>query len=169
MDTLAQALRTTPFLSAALECSSICDPRCARAYSARCPARYRALVALLDPRHEWYQRVLPERPALVERCVTTEAIVTEASQLSGRGGGAPVRPLEYLLAADIPIASLPAPALRHAASLMHQYADLPMDVADATLVAAGDALGLTTVFTTDRRGFGIYRGARGIGFTLLPR
>ena len=141
MDTLAQALRTTPFLSAALECSSIWDPRCARAYSARRPARYRALVALLDPRHEWYQRVLPERPAL----------------------------LEYLLAADIPIASLPAPALRHAASLMHQYADLPMDFADATLVAAGDALGLTTVFTTDRRGIGIYRGARGIGFTLLPR
>ncbi|MBI4419324.1 MAG: PIN domain-containing protein [Gemmatimonadetes bacterium] len=126
------------------------------------------LVALLDPRDEWHQRVLPEWPRVIQRCVTTEAVVTEASHLSGRGAGSPVRSLEYVLSANIPIVALPASALRHAVSLMHRYADLPMDFADATLVAVGDALGLSAVFTTDRRGFGAYRGARGLAFELLP-
>ena len=51
---------------------------------------------------------------------------------------------------------------------MAKYADLPMDFADATLVVLAELLGTTTVFTLDRRDFGIYRlGRRKL--TLLPR
>jgi len=100
--------------------------------------------------------------------VTTEAVVTEATHLLGRGAALPVRALEFVLAAEIPVVHLPVPALRQVASLMGKYADVPMDFADATLVAVGDALGLSRVFTTDRRGFAAYRGARGLAFTLLP-
>lgn len=52
---------------------------------------------------------------------------------------------------------------------MRRYADVPMDYADATLVTLGDALRLDTVFTTDRRGFEAYRGARGTPFTIIPK
>ena len=100
--------------------------------------------------------------------MTTEAVITEATHLLGRGGAAPVRALEFVLAAGIPVVPLPVPTLRQVASLMRQYADVPMDFADATLVAVGDALGLSRVFTVDRRGFAAYRGARGLAFTLLP-
>jgi predicted nucleic acid-binding protein len=83
--------------------------------------------------------------------------------------GAPAAlPLQFVLAAEIPILGLDPRAQRYAASLMDRYATLPMDYADASLVAVAEALRLRRVFTTDRRGFTAYRGARGKRFTLLP-
>lgn len=37
------------------------------------------------------------------------------------------------------------------AELMEQYRDLPMDLADASLAAAAESLGLRQVFTADRQ------------------
>ena len=47
-------------------------------------------------------------------------------------------------------------------------ADLPMDFADATLVALGEALGSTFVFTTDRADFSVYRLKDRKPFQILP-
>lgn len=126
------------------------------------------LVALLDPRDAWHGVVIPAWPGFASRCVTTEAVLTEASYLAARGQGSRVRPLEYLLAAGIPILALDVRLHAQTATLMRRYADPPMAYADATLVALADALGVDTVFTTDRRGFGTYRGARGTAFELVP-
>jgi predicted nucleic acid-binding protein len=41
--------------------------------------------------------------------------------------------------------------------LMAKYADLPMDLADASLVVLAEELGTGRIFTTDRRDFGAYR------------
>ena len=41
--------------------------------------------------------------------------------------------------------------------LLDTYADLPMDFSDATLVALAEELDCTSVFTTDRTDFSIYR------------
>lgn len=41
--------------------------------------------------------------------------------------------------------------------LMLQYADLPMDFADASLVILAEHLGHGRIFSTDKRDFGIYR------------
>jgi predicted nucleic acid-binding protein len=51
---------------------------------------------------------------------------------------------------------------------MARYASLPMDYADAALVAVADALGISTVFTLDRKGFATYRGAGGKRFSVVP-
>ena len=45
--------------------------------------------------------------------------------------------------------------------LMEQYADLPMDLADASLVVAAEALTATRVFTIDRQDFLTDRVRRG--------
>ena len=50
-----------------------------------------------------------------------------------------------------------AAALRRARELMVQYADCPMDVADATLVVLDEELKTDIVLTTDRRDFSLYR------------
>ena len=125
-------------------------------------------MAVLDPRDQWHRRCREAWPELVDRCVTTEAVVTETCHLVLRGGGPAALPLEFLLAARIPILGLETAGHRHAALMMARYANLPMDYADASLVAAADALYLERVFTTDRRGFGTYRGARGVAFEVLP-
>jgi len=52
--------------------------------------------------------------------------------------------------------------------LMEKYADLPMDLADAALVRVAERDGLRTVFTVDRRDFGIYRLKGRRRLAILP-
>ena len=54
-----------------------------------------------------------------------------------------------------------------AGTLMEQYEDLPMDFADATLVALAEAERTHTVFTLDRPDFSVYKIGRK-PFQLLP-
>jgi uncharacterized protein len=126
------------------------------------------IVATLDAGDQWHARCIELWDTVLDRCLTIEAVVTEACHLVGRGKAAAALPLEFLLAAGIPIVGLELGLQRHAARLMDRYGRLPMDYADAGLVALADALNLTRVFTTDRRGFGTYRRARGGRFEVLP-
>jgi hypothetical protein len=53
------------------------------------------------------------------------------------------------------------------AALMSKYQDLPMDLADASLVAAAEGLGARRVFTLDRD-FHVYRFADGATVEVFP-
>jgi predicted nucleic acid-binding protein len=53
--------------------------------------------------------------------------------------------------------------------LMKQYRDLPMDLADATLVAVADILEAPKIFTLDHKDFSIYRFKQKRRFTLIPQ
>jgi predicted nucleic acid-binding protein len=125
------------------------------------------LVAVLDARDQWHGPCAAVWPDIIHRCVTTEAVVTEACHFALRGGHAQL-PLDFLLRASIPIVGIETSGQRRAAALMVRYASVPMDYADATLVVLGEALDITTVFTTDRRGFASYRPPRRERFELLP-
>ena len=125
------------------------------------------LVAVLDRADQGHQACAGLWNDIADRCITTEAVVTEASHLVGRGGLSSI-PIELLLAARIPIVSLERAGHDHAARLMRRYATLPMDYADATLVVVADAIGASTVFSLDRRGFMTYRRSTGSTFTVLP-
>jgi predicted nucleic acid-binding protein len=60
-----------------------------------------------------------------------------------------------------------AAELVEAARRMRKYLDLPMDYADATLVLLAERTGVFDVLTLDRRGFSVYRSARGRHFSLV--
>jgi predicted nucleic acid-binding protein len=98
------------------------------------------IVATLDASDQWHRSCADAVTELIERCVTTEAVVTEACHMVGRGRARASLVLDFLLDADVPILSLDRPALRHAARLMDRYASVPMDFADAALVTLADAL-----------------------------
>jgi predicted nucleic acid-binding protein len=51
---------------------------------------------------------------------------------------------------------------------MKKYQDLPMDFADATLVALGEELDSNKVFTLDHRGFSVFRLNGKRPFEILP-
>jgi hypothetical protein len=55
--------------------------------------------------------------------------------------------------------------MRH---LMRKYRDLPMDLADAALVAIAERERISRIFTLDRRDFEIYRPAGIRRFEILP-
>lgn len=50
---------------------------------------------------------------------------------------------------------------------MERYSDIPMDFADALIVATADSLNVQTVFTIDKH-FYAYRTANGGAFTVFP-
>lgn len=52
-------------------------------------------------------------------------------------------------------------------TLMNDYADAPMDFADASLVTASETLQEHRIFTTDRH-FRIYRQQQGRAFEVVP-
>lgn len=54
-----------------------------------------------------------------------------------------------------------APEIDRAFALMEEYSDLPMDFADASLIAAAETLGTRRIFTLDARDFAVYRIRRG--------
>lgn len=126
------------------------------------------LIALLNPRDQWYGAIASSWGDLVGRCLTTEAVVVEATHMVARGRGTHSAVLELLIAADVPIVALHLPMHEACVHLLRAYADMPMDYADATLVALADRLDLHRVFTLDRRGFRAYRGARGRTLDVVP-
>lgn len=52
--------------------------------------------------------------------------------------------------------------------LMKKYKDLPMDLADAALVAVAERERVRRIFTLDRRDFEVYRPAKLGRFIILP-
>jgi predicted nucleic acid-binding protein len=125
------------------------------------------LLGYLNPRDQWHARAAATWATLLERLVTTEAVVTEACHLCRRAGGPSWLPLELLLSVQVPILSLGPSLHALAVRLMREYATTPMDYADASLVTLAAALGTRRVFTTDRRGFSVYRLAGGKRFEVV--
>jgi hypothetical protein len=54
------------------------------------------------------------------------------------------------------------------AELVARYRDLPLGTVDASVVAAAERLGVTTIATLDRRHFGVVRPAHTAAFELIP-
>ena len=55
-----------------------------------------------------------------------------------------------------------------AAELVEQYADFPLGTVDALVIAIAERLGVTSIFTLDRRHFGAVRPRHVDAFTLRP-
>jgi len=68
---------------------------------------------------------------------------------------------EFIDAGGMQVWFLDRASLTRAFELMEMYADHPMDLADASLITAAEALGTRKVFTIDRSDFETYRIRRG--------
>jgi len=84
-----------------------------------------------------------------------------------RTGGPASVPIELLLSVEVPILPLETSLHHRAARLMREYAAFPMDYADASLVSLAEILGISRIFTTDRRGFETYRLREGKPFEVV--
>ena len=127
-----------------------------------------AFVALVDrseKRHAESVQVLESWRGAI---VTTEAVVTETLYLVGPEWRAQKICLEFLLRGAFLVVPLSSAALKRVSVLMEKYRHVPMDFADATLVALAEELGTDLVFTLDRRGFSTYRLNQRKAFQVVP-
>ncbi len=96
---------------------------------------------------------------LHEGLVTTWPVLTETCHLllTRLGAQAELAFLRSLRDGSCTVFSLGETHLLRIEELMAQYADLPMDLADASLVVLAEELGDGRILSTDRRDFGAYR------------
>ena len=128
------------------------------------------LVALInrnDPYHQSSLRAtagLPSAPL-----VTTWPCLTEAMYLLGRAAGASGQDALWNLIAGgrLLVREAGAGEVGRMAELMRVYSDLPMDLADASVVSAAEATGERRVFSFDGH-FRIYRLKDGSSLEVVP-
>jgi predicted nucleic acid-binding protein len=127
-----------------------------------------ALVSLLDrsqTAHKAFSRFFGNWDGEV---ASTEAVLTEATHLLGRFPGGREACLDFFLKGGAVLVPPSIASLERARKLIGQYADLPMDYADATLVVLAEDLGTNLILTTDERDFGVYRIHGSQSFEVLP-
>jgi hypothetical protein len=128
------------------------------------------LVALLDKDDTHHKKCvaaagrLPAGPLL-----TTWPCFTEAMYLLGAVGGYLYQAELWKLrqAGRLVLYDLSTTEVDRMVALMDKYQDQPMDLADASLVAAAESLSLGRVFTLDRDFF-IYRLADSSALEVIP-
>ncbi|MEI2773996.1 MAG: PIN domain-containing protein [Candidatus Competibacter sp.] len=106
---------------------------------------------------------------LREPLITTLPVVTETCYLLQQRGGVSLA-LVYvgcLRQGGYHLFQTQNTALERIEQLLRQYANLPIDFADASLVVLADTLGHGRILSTDRRDFDTYRWRNQYPFTNL--
>lgn len=127
------------------------------------------LIAIIDADEPDHISCMDALDQLTLPLITTWPAFTEAMYLLARAGGIRAqRALWRLVSTDrVVVADLARSAVNRSARLMDQYADRPMDLADATLVALAEELGDRRIFTLDTD-FQIYRFRGRQRFETIP-
>lgn len=99
----------------------------------------------------------------------TWPVFTEAMYLLGDAGGWKAQSALWalLIRSDLEIIELARETVERSRFLMEKYSDIPMSLADASLVAVAERLGLKRVFTLDSD-FDVYRFRGRQRFERIP-
>jgi len=119
------------------------------------------LVALFDPADADHERCTHRLETIVEPLCSTLPVLTEAFHLLDPGSRGSQALMDFVSAGGLQVFFLDDSSLARAFELMVQYADRPMDLADASLVVLAEMRGLRCVFTIDRDDFQTYRIRQG--------
>lgn len=127
------------------------------------------LVALLNNNDAYHARCVQVLPSLPKPMLTTLPALTEAMHFLGNQfGWVGQGPLwELVKAGALEIAPVDSQVLARLPELMARYREVPMDLADAALVAVAEARGLQRVFTLDSH-FYAYRLQSGQPLQVIP-
>ena len=119
------------------------------------------LVALFDRKDHHHARCVGVLKAIREPLCTTVAVLTEAFHMLEPQSIGSDRLREFIAKSAMSVWFLEHGSLTRAFELMELYADHPMDLADASLVVAAEALETRKIFTIERKDFATYRVRRG--------
>ena len=128
-----------------------------------------AILALLDTDDQWHDVCVAAFPSLLLPLATTAAVLAELFHLLGDHPNDVAAAWRFLRSGAVvllPITDADVPDLER---LMQQYADRPMDLADATLVHLARRESLTTVFSIGCDDFETYRIDGRRRFRVVPQ
>lgn len=115
-------------------------------------------LALANRNDQYHQLVLEKTTQLNDTLITTWPVLTETCHLllTRMGVHAQVK-FTQQVSQFAELFVLDDTHLERCAMLMQQYANLPMDLTDASLVVLAEAISEGKILSTDQRDFNVYR------------
>lgn len=115
--------------------------------------------ALADVQDRYHADAMLWQSSLQEGWITTWPVVTETTYLLANrlGTECAIDWMREVSSGCIAVWDIPKVQVQTIPDLMQRYAQLPMDLADASMVLLAEHLGHGRILTTDERDFGAYR------------
>lgn len=116
-------------------------------------------LALFNANDKHHHRAAHYMASCKEDLITTWSVITETVYMLGKRLDTHSQQafIDLLKTDLVMIADAEKAHLARVGTLMHKYADLPMDLADASLVLLAEELGHGRILSTDQRDFQTYR------------
>lgn len=127
-----------------------------------------AILSILNADERWHSACLEALQSIRIPLLTTEAVLTETFHLTGKNPLHIERTWAFVRSGALTVGSMSDADLPVLRTLMAQYADRPMDFADATLVHLAGRERISTILTVDHDDFSTYRLPGRKKFTILP-
>lgn len=127
-----------------------------------------AILALLDRDDRWHRDCVEAFASLRLPLATSGAVLAELFHLLGDHAREQRAAWKFLRSGAVTVPPITDEDLPDLESLMAEYADRPMDFADATLVRLARRESLVTVFTLDHDDFETYRIRGKRRFRVVP-
>jgi predicted nucleic acid-binding protein len=126
-------------------------------------------LALIDQKDTYHETAKQALKKYNELLITTWCVVTETCYLllTRKGVQAQVTILNSLEQELFTVFNLESHHTPRIIQLMEKYANLPMDLADASLVILAEHLGHGRIFSVDQRDFNTYRWKQNYPFENL--
>jgi uncharacterized protein len=128
-----------------------------------------AILAIVDAKDRWHSLCLEALRSVRIPLLTTEAVLTETFHLTGKNPYKIDKTWQFVRSGALTVCPIGDSDLPELHALMSQYADRPMDFADATLVYIAARERLSLILTIDHDDFETYRLPGRKKFTILPR
>lgn len=117
------------------------------------------IIALFNKRDHWHERILNFISKEDYILYTTWPVLAEVSHMLSFSVKAQANVLEWVDRGGLKMISLDLKDVSRLNALMKKYSDVPMDLADASLIISGEKLAMNTIITIDSD-FYIYKNIR---------
>lgn len=128
------------------------------------------LIGLFDPLDPFHKRSVALLRQIQDPLLTTLPVLTGTFHLLNPGSLGAENLCSFVIQEGLTVWPMDNASLFRSFDLMKRYADHPMDLADASLVAAAETFKTRRIFTIDRDDFETYRvkiGHRYYPFEIL--
>lgn len=126
------------------------------------------LVAILHKRDAEHVKCVATAKGLRGRLVTCWPVVTEAAWMLRTHPREIQRLMDGIDRGPFLLADLPKEAAKRIGAFLSRYETLGAQLADAAIMYLSARDAIETVFTLDRRDFGIYRTTKGAALHIIP-
>ena len=114
------------------------------------------IIALFDSADKYHNRIVDLIKKELLHLVSTWPVLTEASHMLDFDNRAQIALLQWIYRGGLELVQIDSSGIQRIIDLTEKYNDVPMDLADATLVVAAENLGIREIISIDTD-FYIYR------------